>query len=114
MDQPSFSAASLPGTSGDITIDQLPGLYLQNQSIANVTLYNPAFQHLQQNENQLSQSSEAINASYEDVDQKPDLAKLSKGKPTCIPIVGYGKILSIFVAFGEIMSSTMVSNLRLR
>ena len=89
MDQPSFSAASLPGTSGDITIDQLPGLYLQNQSIANVTLYNPAFQHLQQNENQLSQSSEAINASYADVDQKPDLAKLSKGKSKTLSDFAY-------------------------
>ena len=91
MDQQSYSASGL-SSSHDMTIDQLPSLFLQNQqSPDNIALYNPSFQHLQGNESQLSQSSEAINIAYnnEEADQKPDLSKISKG--TC-----YNYTLTVF------------------
>lgn len=80
MDQPSYSGSNL-ASSSDIDIEQLPALYFQNQqSVDNANLFSPNFQQLQQNESQLSQSAEAMNNPFDETEQKPDLAKISKGK----------------------------------
>ncbi|XP_052067616.1 ecdysone-induced protein 78C-like [Mytilus californianus] len=79
MTQPSYSAANV-ASSSECTREQLPPIFLQNQqSIENRNvLFNQSFHQLQQHDNQLSQSTEALHVGYEDIDQKPDLAKISK------------------------------------
>lgn len=80
MDHPSYSAPNV-ASSSECTRDQLPSMFLhRQQSLENRNLlFNQSFHQLQQHDNQLSQSTEALHVGYEDIDQKPDLAKISKG-----------------------------------
>lgn len=80
MDQQTFSGTGTNvASSSDITctIDQLPALYMQNQHIDNAHLFGPSFP---QNEPMVSPSVESLDSPFDETEQKPDFAKISKGK----------------------------------